>query len=113
MANCLDRLDISGFGVKELTGSIAVPVGQWYHLAVVYTMSTMSIYVNGELSANATGMYGSFSGYNEDKYFGMTGKTGRTGDVLLDEIKLYKIALTQDQIKIDMAAVGVPSSGIC
>jgi hypothetical protein len=88
-----------------------VPVGQWYHLALVND-GNVTLYVNGELSAHTTNMRVSFSSSSPRNYFGMSGN-GQTSDVLLDEIKMYERALTQDQIRIDMAAVGVPSSGIC
>jgi hypothetical protein len=32
---------------------------------------------------------------------------------MLDEIKLYNLALTQSQIQLDMNTVGIPATGIC
>ncbi len=81
--------------------SYTIPIDDWVHVAIVYTTSTVSLYLNGELvrsrathcpandkciSANITGHY-----YSPDF----------KGNV--DEFRLWDVALSQDQIR-DLAS---------
>jgi hypothetical protein len=96
-----------------MPGSLIVPIGTWYHLAMVYSGTVGTLYVNCTVS----GTFNSFSDsstinvtrlYN---YFGYS-PFWLTGDLQLDEIKLYNKALTQSQVQLDMNNVGI-SQGIC
>jgi hypothetical protein len=103
-----------------VTGTIQKPVNEWYHLAYVYSGTTMTIYVNGVLSATNPAMIDSkkIANDHEINYFGRRfdffsdGQIG-IANVMLDEIKLYKIALTQEQIVQDMNTVSGIPAGIC
>jgi hypothetical protein len=77
----------------------------------------MFIYVNGSLSGSYTAIYTNSSTMNTIRtmnYFGVKidGST-QVYNGLLDEIKLYNVALTQSQIQLDMNTVGFPATGIC
>jgi hypothetical protein len=104
----------------SVTGAIKTPVNKWYHLAYVYSGTTMTIYVNGVLSARNTKMTDSnkMAKNHELNYFGRTTDVAQSGilavaNLLFDEIKLYKIALTQEQIVQDMNTVSGIPAGIC
>jgi hypothetical protein len=80
----------------------------------------MSIYVNGILSGSNPGVTNSNTLVTNRSfnYFGRTydfNNDGQVGvaNVVLDEIKLYKIALTQEQIVQDMNTVSGIPTGIC
>jgi hypothetical protein len=80
----------------------------------------MTIYVNGAFSGASTNIVDSNTIVTNRKfnYFGRrydllnNGQYG-IANLLLDEIKLYKIALTQEQIVQDMNSVSGIPVGIC
>jgi hypothetical protein len=98
---------------NRLFGSLVVPTGTSYHVAMVYSGTIGTLYVNGAVSGSITSFPNS-STINVTRvynYFGYSPFWG-FGDVQLDEIKLYNKALTQSQVQLDMNSVGIPS-GIC
>jgi hypothetical protein len=99
-------------------GSIKVPVETWYHLAYVYKATTVLIYVNGTFSGSKSGFYASSSvnAVREPNFIGMGFNTEGilwVPNIVLDEIKLFNKALTQEQIIRDMNARDEIASGIC
>jgi hypothetical protein len=120
--NCADYFLISGYSKTrtqlypiEVTGSVMVTKGSWYHVAFVYAGNAFYIYVNGSLSGSVTGLIPS-SAMNVTRshnYFGKAYQSGHVANVHLDEIKLYNQALSQEQVQSDMKAVGIPVSGMC
>jgi hypothetical protein len=120
--NCADYFIVSGFSKTlsqlypiEVTGSVMVKNGTWYHVAFVYAGNAFYIYVNGSLSGSVTGVYASstLNIVRSDNFFGKSYNSKHVANVHLDEIKIYNTALTQDQVQHDMNTVGIPSSGIC
>jgi hypothetical protein len=115
-SGCGDYSEINAFNAtssNHLYGSSAVPNGTWYHLALVYSGTVGTLYVNGTVLGNCT-TFADQSAINVTRvynYFGYSSFWG-AGDVQLDEIKLYNKALTQSQVQLDMNSVGIPS-GIC
>jgi hypothetical protein len=120
--NCADYFLISGYSKTwkqlhpiEVTGSVIVTKGTWYHVAFVYAGNALYIYANGSLSASVTGLTPS-STMNVTRlhnFFGKAYDSKHVANVHLDEIKLYNQALTQEQVQRDMNAVGIPVSGMC
>jgi hypothetical protein len=103
--------------VSSAYGSTKVEVGTWYHLAYVYKDTNILIYVNGNYSGRASGRVAS-SAQNivrENNFIGMAqGKSYvNVLNAVLDEIKLYNKALTQEEVELDMEAVDGITSGIC
>jgi concanavalin A-like lectin/glucanase superfamily protein len=100
------------FGTTNATvvGPAALPVGTWVHLATTYNGSNLRLYVNGSqvASINRTGALAT-SGFplqiGGDSFYGQR----FTGTI--DEVRIYKRALTQAEIQADMAApLVVPAS---
>jgi hypothetical protein len=76
------------------------------------------MYVNGSLSGSITPVvYTNSSTINVTRtmnYFGvMYDGFSFPYNGMLDEIKLYNVALTQTQVQLDMNTVGFPATGIC
>jgi hypothetical protein len=108
----------SSQGISQcIIGQIATPAGVWYHAAIVYKGKLMSIYVNGSLSASVTASQTNSSTLNAMRtanYFGIERDgLSQVQNIMLDEIKLYNVALTQSQIQLDMNTVGFPATGVC
>jgi hypothetical protein len=94
-----------------------VPIGLWYHFAVVYEDTTASIYVNGNLTVKLLRMF-EFSTINDNResnFIGMGQEKGAdyVANIAIDKIKLFNKALTHDQVRMDMNAVDGIASGIC
>jgi hypothetical protein len=92
-----------------------MPAGVWYHLAYVYSGTSVFIYVNGTLSAASYQMWSSAT-LNTTRlynYFGMA-SSHVTANVMLDEIRMYNKALTPVQVKLDMnSTYSSMISGMC
>jgi hypothetical protein len=86
--------------------------GIWIHLAFVFRRRNAFIYVNGMLTTQEKDEPGELPKVNTTRLYNYFGKShlGTFSYVLLDEIKIYKLALNQHQIKIDMNTVGIPLS---
>jgi hypothetical protein len=96
---------------KAIFGLIKVPVGTWYHLAVVSTGRAGFMYVNGVVSNFNYNMFDS-SKFNTTSKFNYLGRSleGHEANAVLDEVRIYNKALSLDQIKLDMVAVGIQTS---
>jgi hypothetical protein len=89
------------FGAAPAIGTAALPAGTWSHLAVTYDRTTLRLYVNGtqvaskaytasiQTSANPV-QIGGDSLYSQ--YF----------SGMIDEVRIYNVALTAAQIQADM-----------
>jgi hypothetical protein len=106
---------VNGSPVTDLVGTIKVPLGQWYHLACVYKGRNASVYVNGTLSVSATNSLIDSATINITRVNNCFGYTDVPDipNVLLDEIRLYKKALTQAQVLTDMNTASGIAAGIC
>lgn len=102
-----------GSGIYRLAGysSVNVSDGKWHHLAGVCDGSTWSIYVDGILQGSITTNYSGTSLTNDapfaiGKYFVYDDEyyEGR-----IDEVRVWKKALTQEEIRENMCAKLPPS----
>lgn len=84
--------------------------GEWYHVGVVYKAGTgLAFYVNGELDGEAeVGNYGSI---DNDlpvcigaaiAHDGNEGTKGQYFPGIVDELRLWKVALSQDELKANI-----------
>jgi len=98
-------LSVSGGSLYLNGGSYSyisnpLSTGAWEHLAVAFDGSTIRWYVNGILKGTSTSAtLGSANNY--PLYFGWNNYTGQYFSGLLDEVKIYNYALTEDEIKLD------------
>jgi len=102
------RFYISGSGdtwpAAASTGT--VPTGDWTHLAGTYDGENIKVFINGEPdgeTANNEGLFGS----DIDAWIGGYGPDGEFGDNrhfigIIDEVRFWNKALTQDEIQNSM-----------
>ncbi len=88
--------------VKDIRGNVNVNDGQWHHIAAVYDGSSRYLYCDGELDTS-----GPTSGEIDDTdYPVMLGENaqqkGRHFNGWIDEVRIWNIARTQQQIKASM-----------
>ncbi|MCK9556226.1 alpha/beta hydrolase, partial [bacterium] len=84
--------------------SVATPdleVGQWYHLAGTYKGGMMCIYLNGEPVEYTTSATGSIQTVDENLVIGANSSYGEKFNGIIDEVKLYNRALTEEEIEAD------------
>ena len=85
-----------------VTGTAAVPLNSWTHLALTYDGATLRMYVNGILvkSGSASGAGVTSSG---PVRIGGDSVWGEYFRGLIDEVRIYNRALTGGEIQTDMA----------
>jgi hypothetical protein len=111
--------DHMGSGSRYVDGLIKAPSQIWYHLACVFQNLDLIIYVNGISSTMGAQVYGSMissSSVNYTRLFNYFGKTSNgfdRGNFVLDDVRLYNRALSNDQIQRDMTTPSGIASGIC
>ena len=94
--------------VPIVSGPTALPVGVWSHVATTYDGATLRLYVNGSQVASKaqTGAISPSGVAPVDRRHAAYGEwfNGR-----IDEVRVYRVALSQAEIQADMAApVGGP-----
>ncbi|MHC4431834.1 MAG: LamG domain-containing protein [Planctomycetota bacterium] len=95
----------SGLSPTDLTGTTDVSTGEWFHVATVYNGAQKLLYINGNLDASSDST-GNISASSMPVYIGEnSGATGRHWDGLIDDVRIYKRALTDTEI------LGVMSGG--
>ena len=94
---------IIGGSTAEASGTTALAVNTWTHLAATYDGSALRLYVNGNLT-RTTAKTGAITASTGALTIGSDPFYGQYFAGLIDEIRIYNIALTQAQIQSDMAA---------
>ena len=99
----------SSFGGSygEVYGSGALPTGVWTHLAVTYDGSTLRLYVNGTLVAS-NAHAGAMPGSSDPLQIGGDSLYGQFFQGMIDDVRVYNVALTPAQIQSDMATPVAP-----
>ena len=92
--DALDKAGITIFHQADKHFDLGIPTGTWTHLTMVGTANDTKLYVNGELKATLTtpinlGMHWLGSTHGHQDY----------AVALLDEVKVWDVALTGDQVK--------------
>ena len=100
--------NVPGSGVSLTNGSEPLAYGgaqlttnTWTHLAMSYDGTTLKIYVNGAL-VNSTVQSGTIVTSTNSLQIGGDNLYGQYFTGLIDEVRIYNIALTQAQIQSDM-----------
>lgn len=90
-----------GFSLSIISSSVGLTIGQWTHLAGVYNITHLMIYVNGQLTGLAA-----VSGQMNQNILRTKCFLGRSNwypneldaSAYFDEIRIYERALRQDEI---------------
>ncbi len=101
-----DKNDATIVDLKTPAGKL--PMQEWAHIAETYDGKTARIYVNGNEVLNGAGT-GDMRDNNDIKYWiGSMYATDRWFGGMIDEVRIWSKALTQDEIKksIDGTLVG-------
>ncbi|MCA9641563.1 MAG: LamG domain-containing protein [Polyangiaceae bacterium] len=82
----------------------------WYHVALVWDGQAIQLYVNASSSTAPTAQTGPLGSAAVPLYLGGSGILGKQYQGLMDEVALYDVALTPDQVAASLArgAAGQP-----
>src|SRR5271166_1198750 len=86
----------------NVSGTSALPLNTWSFLAETYNGSSLALYVNGTL-VQTTAASGSIAEPGGVLRIGGDSITGDYFDGLIDELRVYNVALTASQIQTDMS----------
>jgi fibronectin type 3 domain-containing protein len=90
-----------GGATSTVDAPTAIPVGTWTYLAVTYDGSTLRLYVNGtQVATNVAG--GAIGANSNPLWIGGNQPYGEYFEGRIDEVRVYKRALTQAEIQSDM-----------
>jgi hypothetical protein len=94
----------SGLSSQDMQGSVNVNDGNWHFVAAVYDGSSKTLYVDGRVDAESA-VTGTLGADSSPLYIGENAdNTGRTFHGSMDEIRLWKVVRTEQQIRTDMFA---------
>ena len=100
---------IVGGSYGEAFGTAALAVNTWTHLAFTYDGSNLRLYVNGALVATQA-KTGAITSSTSALTIGSDPFYGQYFSGMIDDLRIYNIALTQTQIQADMTTpVGPPA----
>lgn len=92
--------------VGSVTGVTSLPLGNWIHLASVYsagTPGTLAIYINGVLSASSSNALAPLNITRNLCYIGRSNNPiDSNANAYFDEIKIYNRSLSPSEIIYDM-----------
>jgi len=103
---------ILSFGSSQvkLNSNTAFNTNTWYHIAATYDGAAMKIYVNGNLDASSA-VTGNFNA-NGILYLGRNYDNSRTINGFMDEFRVWKRALTPQEILSNNCNVPANSTGL-
>lgn len=78
--------------------------GTWYHILGTYDGETINLYLDGKLVATNTSPSGTITTNAANVNIGRSEGFGRYLNGKIDEVKIYNIALTPEQVRQDMNA---------
>ena len=93
---------IAGGSYADAFGTAALTANTWSYLTETYDGSTLRLYVNGTLVAS-TAHTGAISTSTNPLQIGGDSLYGQNFAGLIDEVRVYNVALTAAQIQTDMA----------
>jgi len=97
--------------IRHTSGTTAVPVNRWTHVALTYDGATLRLYVNASQLASR-GTTGSIQTPGSPLWIGGNRPYGEYFSGLIDEVRVYDRALRRDEIREDMATPVEPASGL-
>lgn len=95
---------------QKLASNTALNANTWYHVAATYDGTTMKLYINGTLDASKaqTGSVSSNGAFN----VGYLYETSRNFNGKIDEVRVWKRALSQTEISQNMCNVNLPATSL-
>ncbi|SFF90913.1 DUF1735 and LamG domain-containing protein [Prevotella sp. KH2C16] len=109
-----NRMNIKTQG-SQMNSNMKFSINTWYHIAIVCTGTSLSLYVNGVLD-NTVAMPGKAVNISKDNWHAGNSDDERftylKGNVMMGEIRIWSKALTQPQIANNMYAVDPNSEGL-
>jgi fibronectin type 3 domain-containing protein len=103
---------VAGGTFAEAIGATALPVNAWTHLATTYDKVTLRLYING-VQVASTAAAGAIATSTNPLTIGGDATWGQYFGGVIDEVRVYNVALTAAQIQADMnAAVGGTSAAV-
>jgi hypothetical protein len=97
--------------IRHTSGTIAVPVNRWSHVALTYDGSTLRLYQNGS-QVSSRGTTGSIQTPGTPLWIGGNQPYGEHFRGQIDEVRVYDRALRRDEIREDMATPVKPANGL-
>ncbi|ASK31453.1 hypothetical protein CEY12_15635 [Chryseobacterium sp. T16E-39] len=103
---------ILSFGSSQikLNSNTGLNTNTWYHIAATYDGTSMKIYINGTLDASNTAT-GNFNA-NGILYLARNYDNSRTLNGFLDEFRVWKKALTAQEIMNDKCNIAANTTGL-
>jgi hypothetical protein len=90
-----------GTSTSFVSGPTASPVNAWTYVALTYDGTTQRLFVNGtQVATRAT--TGAIQVTNSPLWIGGNNPYGEYFNGLIDEVRVYNRALTQNEISADM-----------
>ena len=97
--------------IQQTSGTRPVPVDRWSDVALTYDGATLRLYVNGrQVSTRAT--TGTIQTPPNPLWIGGNRPYGEHFRGLIDEVRVYDRALTENEIRRDMATPVAPAPGL-
>ena len=93
-----------GVTTQSITGTTIVEVGTWYHVAGIYDGSKANLYVDTSLEAGPTTLVAPMTTSSVPLRIGASAQKPPTYSIycvfkgLVDEVRIWKVALSQDQL---------------
>lgn len=106
--------EVSGAGKYQLAASETFSAGKWYHVAAVYTGSSMVLYIDGKMVASTEAAQGVIDmnwDYAGGFHIGYSAD-GRKLDGYVSEARLWSKALTASQLQENLCYVNPTSEGL-
>jgi PKD repeat protein len=97
-------------GVRSATGTTALPVNVWSHVAATYDGTTLRLWVNGNEVANVVKAPSIATSTGAFRIGGRSVSPGEFFAGLVDDVRVYNVALTQAQIQADMNTPVAPDT---
>lgn len=82
------------------TSNHPITLNTWHHAALVYNGTTLSGYLDGVLVGSSNDISGVLDSSTKSLNIGIRGDTTSPFSGLIDEVKIFNRALTQDEVKI-------------
>jgi Concanavalin A-like lectin/glucanases superfamily/Bacterial Ig-like domain/Bacterial Ig domain/PKD domain/Glucose / Sorbosone dehydrogenase len=100
----------TGTSVKSATGAAGLPLDSWAHVTATYDGAALRLYVDGNL-ITTTGVTGVMPVSTGPLRIGGNAIWGEYFQGLIDEVRVYRRALTQTEIQADMGrSISIPDT---